>query len=241
MLSSSFSGSTIKKLIILLSYLIIIDDLHLDDEDDIIEAFSKHFSSLNFDSEITECESSTFILNNFKENVKLKLNNSPIVDGAFSFLNTNADEIKILISQLDSSSSAGIAEIPVQVFKLAENTIPKFLEHFYNDCIKQQHIPQELKCALVSPLFKNKGETTDMNNYRGISVLPPAAKILEKILAQQIRSYFEDNNLFVDSQHGFRTNHSCETALHELISQCKNKLDRKQLTCLLFIDFKKSL
>ena len=31
----------------------------------------------------------------------------------------------------------------------------------------------------------------DVNNYRGISILPPIAKLFEKLIAQQIRMYFE--------------------------------------------------
>ena len=35
----------------------------------------------------------------------------------------------------------------------------------------------------------------DVNNYRGISILPPIAKLFEKLIAQQIRMYFEKNKL----------------------------------------------
>ncbi len=72
--------------------------------------------------------------------------------------------------------------------------------------------------AIVTPLYKNKGSPTDMNNYRGISVLTPIGKMFEKIVATQITTHFNINNLFFDGQHGFRTDHSCETALHELLS-----------------------
>ena len=45
---------------------------------------------------------------------------------------------------------------------------------------------KNFKTAVVTPLYKNKGDNTDLNNYRGISVLPPISKIFEKILATQI-------------------------------------------------------
>ena len=80
----------------------------------------------------------------------------------------------------------------------------------------------------------------DPNNYRGISVLPPIAKIFEKLLAKQIISYFDKNNLFFKSQHGFRSSYSCETALHELISVLNSNFDNKLSSMLLFIDFRKA-
>ena len=79
-------------------------------------------------------------------------------------------------------------------------------------------IPKEWKNALVTPLFKNKGDTTDLNNYRGISVITPIAKIFEKILATQVKIHLKINDILYIGQHSFRDSHSCETALHELIS-----------------------
>ena len=79
-----------------------------------------------------------------------------------------------------------------------------------------------------------------MNNYRGISILPPIAKIFEKILAEQIRIYFEINNLLYFGQHGFRAGHSCETALNQVLSNCFKNLDAKSINLLLFIDFSKA-
>ena len=99
--------------------------------------------------------------------------------------------------------------------------------------------------SIVTPLFKNKGSENDLNNYRGISVLPPLSKIFEKLLAHRIKNYFDSNNLFFHGQHDFRANcgsakYSCETALHEIVSACIKNMDQKKINLLLFIDFKKA-
>jgi hypothetical protein len=84
---------------------------------------------------------------------------------------------------LDESSSAGISGISVKILKeTAEHTSP-FLCCLFNDCVTQCIFPDEFKFALVTPLFKGKGSPHDMNNYRGIAVLPPVCKVFEKILA----------------------------------------------------------
>jgi len=98
----------------------------------------------------------------------------------------------------------------------------------------------EWKFAIVTPIYKGKGSRSDVNNYRGISVLSPISKLFEKCIASQIFDYFESNNLFFIGQHGFRKNFSCETALHELISLINNSLDKRLINLLLFIDFKKA-
>ncbi len=65
-------------------------------------------------------------------------------------------------------------------------------------------------------------------------------KLVEKILGNQIRTYFINYKLLFQGQHGFTSNHSCETALHEVISSCLKNLDQKLVNLLLFIDFKKA-
>ena len=86
------------------------------------------------------------------------------------------------------------------------------------------------------------GNTTDINNYRGISVLPPLAKIFEKILANQIIFYLNANKILFSGQHGFRPDHSCETALHELITDLNMIRDRNEIgVCLLKLISEKHL
>ena len=68
-----------------------------------------------------------------------------------------------------------------------------------------------------------------MNNYRGISVLTPTSKCFEKIMADQMRIYFEVNSFFYRSQHGFRNLHSCESALHEIVSRCLNNIVKNKV------------
>jgi retron-type reverse transcriptase len=79
-----------------------------------------------------------------------------------------------------------------------------------------------------------------VKNYRGISVLPPVAKLFEKVLAEQIVDFTSQQKIFFNDQHGFRPGHSCETALHQLISDLNTIRDQKSIAMLLFIDFRKA-
>ena len=46
---------------------------------------------------------------------------------------------------------------------------------------KREKLPEEWKESIIVPIHK-KGDKTDCNNYRGISLLPTAYKILSNIL-----------------------------------------------------------
>jgi len=143
-----------------------------------------------------------------------------------------------LLNKLDSHSSMGATGIPPSIFKDAD--LSATITQLFNSCIHSNHIPKDWKTAIVTPLFKNKGDLNDINNYRAIAVLPPIAKLFEKVLANQIVTYFDTNNLFFKGQHGFRSAHSCETALHEILNAVNIAKDNRLISLLLFIDFKKA-
>ena len=92
-------------------------------------------------------------------------------------------------------SSPGNSGISSKILKLIPDTLAPALTKIINFSIHTSSIPEDWKSALVIPLFKNKGKTTDLNNYRGISIISPMAKIFEKVIAIQITRYFEKNIL----------------------------------------------
>ncbi|CAF1084798.1 unnamed protein product [Brachionus calyciflorus] len=102
------------------------------------------------------------------------------------------------------------------------------------------YVPIEWKTAVVKPLFKKKGSNDDLNNYRAISILPPIAKLFEKLIHKQILDNLNKSKIILSYQHGFRANHSCESALHEIISEINKIRSKGLIGLLLFIDFKKA-
>ena len=143
------------------------------------------------------------------------------------------------LNEIAEKSSSGVSLIPTKILKASINSIGPILVHLFNSCISLNKIPDAFKHAECIPLHK-KGSMVDVNNYRGISILPPIAKLFEKLIAQQIRSYFENNKLFFAGQHGFRKHFSCESALHELLSDLNKNQEKKLISILLFIDYRKA-
>ena len=60
------------------------------------------------------------------------------------------------------------------------------------------------------------------------------------MLAEQIVHYLNKHSILSTGQHGFRPGHSCETALHQLVSDLNTIRDSKLIAMLLFIDFRKA-
>lgn len=193
---------------------------------------------MKVDSDVSLDDAKYYINNNFR---KLKHDNKLMINEVFEFTMIMPCEVNVLINQLNNSSSAGVNGIPVKILKYCCVEFAELFAYFFNECIKVGHVPVEFKYAIVSPLYKGKGEVMLMDNYRGISVLPPIGKIFERALGAKIVKHFEENDLFCTHQHGFRARHSCETALVSIIDEWKENISENKINLSMFIDFKKHL
>ena len=175
--------------------------------EEISEMFSLFFTSLSSESTSNKQESKYFIEKNFEKinEKRAEINLKPMNNECFEFLPVNAERVQQLIDNLSTTSGPGITGISSKIIKAASAKLVPFITELFNECIQKNTIPNEWKTAVVTPIYKKKGDQCDINNYRGISVLPPLAKIFEKILASQIIDHLNKNNLLFNGQHGFRS------------------------------------
>ena len=80
----------------------------------------------------------------------------------------------------------------------------------FKKSIETGKIPEEWKFAEVTAIFK-KGNKTDPGNYRPVSLTCICCKLLEQFLRDNIVEHMAENDLYSDSQHGFRKQRSCVT------------------------------
>ena len=94
-----------------------------------------------------------------------------------------------------------------------------------------------LKLADVTPIFK-KVDSSDVKNYRPISVLPVMSKVFERILQKQITEYID--KFMSPYLCGFRKGFSTQHALLALIENWKTSLDRKGYEGSILMDLSKA-
>ncbi len=116
------------------------------------------------------------------------------------------------IGKTNLNKAPGLDKIPIKLIKLAGDAIYDSLLHIFNLVLSTGIFPDDLKLAKIIPIHK-EGDKAECGNYRPISVIPIVAKILEKIIYDQLSSYINDNDIICKQQFGFRPNHSTETAL----------------------------
>ena len=74
-------------------------------------------------------------------------------------------------------------------------------------------------------MFKN-GNTSHINNYRPISILPFVSKIFEYAIFHQLFDYMSQIALFCQEQFGFRTGYSTELASLPLTDYLIKQMDQ---------------
>jgi len=190
-------------------------------------------------------------LNNYFSNIGNKLASSiPRSDRSpLSYLGTaqsqsffispvTPDELRNCISQL-KEGSAGFDDLKPKVIKQSVEYVLDPLLHIINLSFTTGVVPQLLKRANVTPIFKG-GDPTELGNYRPISVLPVFSKILEKLMFKRLYSYLTNNDILYQKQFGFRRGYSTEMALLSAVDTITKSLDGKNHVIAIFLDFRKA-
>ena len=73
-----------------------------------------------------------------------------------------------------------------------------------------------------------------------MSLLPVISKVIENIISNQLRLYFESKKLFYENRYGFKSDHSTEYATLELMYRIISKMDNDEILFSVFLDISKA-
>ena len=141
-----------------------------------------------------------------------------------------ATESKILnlVSNFSSKTSEDVHGICMKLIKNVIHNIVKPYTYICNLSLKSGIFPDDLQVAKVLPLYKS-GLLKEVSNYRPVSILPQLSKVLKKLFEVRLRKYIEKNSFLFKSQYGFRTNHSKNLALNEMVNIILNAWDEQNV------------
>ena len=106
-----------------------------------------------------------------------------------------------------------------------------------NASISQGVFPQHFKQAHVTPLLKKASlPRQELKNYRPVSNLNYVSKLMEKVVANQIKGHVDGFGLGNPFQSAYKAFHSTETALLSVTNDILSSMGRGNVTALTLLD-----
>ena len=210
-----------------------IDEKLIECKQTISNVFNQHFTSIidTFNTTgiaLTDCgRLSNFVDKNSSPGKFYKI---PYVSHGFVFK---------YLCKIKTSKATSFGEISARFKKLFAPYKTDSIVKLCNLNIREHRFPNIWKTVRVIPLHK-KGSTDDINNYRPVFILPVVSKILEKHVSSTFYTFLNEHNFLNPKQSGFRTQHSCQTALTLMTEEWLNDMHNGELTGVLMIDLCKA-
>ena len=156
-------------------------------------------------------------------------NKIPNASKLFDFYITKLiTELKNAFFSLKINKSPGNDGVSFNVIKKCFGELCEPLKYLFNLSIVKGIFPDDLKILKVSPIYK-ADNSSNISNYRPISVLPSFSKMLERIMYNCLQKYLKYQNILYNKQFGFRTGHSTEHAIAQLVDQIYEAFDNKRI------------
>ena len=125
-------------------------------------------------------------------------------------------DIEKILRSTNARKAACKDDLSGRFLKDGSRLLSKPISELCKLSIKLGSFPDSCKTVKLKPLFK-QGSKTNPSNYRPISLLPLISKIIEKLIHEQTRRFFSNNEILYNYQSGFWKNYltdSCLTFLH---------------------------
>ena len=181
-----------------------------------------NFSAIEENDTLTYDKRSISKISNLAESLLIKLPNPPdkcnlqsviryfssfMISDNFCLNNTSEEKVLKIMTNIESPKADWVDRISGRFLKDGANILAKPISALCNLSIPQEVFPNACKVAKLKLIFR-KGKKIDPSNYRPISLLPSASKIIERVIHDQKNAFLSDEDILYNYQSGFRGNHS---------------------------------
>ena len=153
------------------------------------------------------------------------------------FWNDVLQKIKKLIKFIKTFFS-GYVDISYDVVKNCLGELCDPLLHIFNLSSSSGIFLDSLKIG-VTPIYKAVN-SSDVGNYRPISVLPCFSMTLERIIYNRVYTYLQENKILSYKQFVFQAGHSTDHAIIQLLDQIFENFEENKYTLDVLIDLSKA-
>ena len=110
----------------------------------------------------------------------------------------------------------------------------------FNIILETGIVPDIWCTGVILPIYKKKGDASNPDNYRGITILSCLGKLFTSVLNNRSNTFLENTGLLAEEQAGFRKNYSTVDHIFSLKMLIDIYLSKKKRLYCSFIDYQKA-
>ena len=145
-------------------------------------------------------------------------------------------EVKWALGSITTNKASGGDGIPVELFQILKDDAVKVLHSICQQIWKTQQWPRDWKMSVFIPI-PNKGNAKECSNYRIVSFISHASKVMLKILQARLQQYM--NRELPDVQAGFTKGRGIRDQIANIRWFFEKAREFQKNTCFCFIDYAK--
>ena len=157
-------------------------------------------------------------------------------DAEFTLKPVSPNEVLKTDKKMKKTTSMGRDDIPADLFFIALPLMLPAVTHIINLSLREAKFPEIWKISKISPLFKGGDSRHDPKQYRPVALLPICARLLEKIVCDQVMDYLYKKDLLHSHNHGYRKFHGTITALIEAQEEAMDAMERGEIMGMVTLD-----
>ena len=200
------------------------DDQMLCDDKDIADEMNDYFSSV------------------FTRTDNVTVPNAPVINPNCKIYSVHftPDRIERKIDKLKPTPACGPDGISTTFLKRFKSVVKYPLSYIFNKSMFEGTVPEDWRCANITPIFKNKGSRSDCSNYRPVSLTCIPCRLMESCVKDDVLDFCIKNNFFLRLQHGFLPKRNCATNLLEFFEFVTSNVDNGNPIDCIYLDFCKA-
>ena len=148
-----------------------------------------------------------------------------------------SDEIRKCINNLKNGKSPGEDHILNEYLKSTKEIFLPVYETLFNKIFDSGILLTAWLEGSITPIYKNKGNSSDPINYRPITILSCLSKVFTAVINNRLTKFLDNSNLLNENQAGFRKEYSTSDHSFVLSSLIEILKVKKQKLYCAFVDF----
>ncbi len=148
------------------------------------------------------------------------------------------DELGQAMRLLRNGKATGADGIPGECLRYGGEAMRDALLLLFNELWRREAWPSQWTLGLIQPIYKGKGDDTELDNFRPITLLSVVSKLFEIVLNRRLAAWVEEHHALSEEQGGFRTKRGCADQLFVLQEALSSRAERKLPTYVAFLDVK---